>query len=610
MRKILTYILLTLTTICGYAQNVTFNALGPGLVEVGERFTLTYSISAQPSGFEAPALDNFYVVAGPSTSTSTNVQIVNGNMTRSYTVTYTYVLQANSEGKFTIPPAKATVDKKTYTSNAVVVEVIKQSKQQHGGGGASGGGSQAGGSAAQQEQASTDDLFVAIELSKRTAYIGEPIEAYLKVYSRLDISGFEDVKFPNFNGFWSQELSSPQNITFQRTQVNGRIYNMATIRSYLLYPQQAGKAELEPFELGVIYTRPRSSNRPRSIFDEFFGGGMEQRRTRLVSRPVTINVEQLPGNAPASFSGAVGSYKMTATADKNALTANEAVTIKVKISGTGNFKLIGTPKVQFPQSFEVFDPKISENAPKSVNASGSKTYEYTAIPRAAGSYTVAPIEFAYFDLTKRAYVTLRSEPFELNVAADSSARNVVVSGYSKEDVKFIGSDIRFIKTGAAALRPMHSYIVQSGMYRFAYLLALVLFVVLAFIYSKRREQMANTGLMRTRKANKAAQRRLKQASSLLASRQAERFYEEINHAMMGYAADKFGIARAELTLDNVREQLQARGIAPADVEKFAEVVNACEYARFSPTSEHSQMDGLYADAYELITRMEQQLKTK
>lgn len=604
MRKLLIYIFLVLTAIGGRAQNVTFNALGPGLVEVGERFTLTYTISAKPSNFEAPALDNFYIVAGPSTSTSTNVQIVNGNMTQSYTFTYTYVLQANSEGKFTIAPAKATVDKKTYSSNPVVVEVVKQSKQQQG----SGGGQSSGG-AQQSQQASSEDLFVAIELSKRTAYIGEPIEAFLKVYSRLDISGFEDVKFPNFNGFWSQELSSPQNITFQRTNINGRIYNMATIRSYQITPQQVGKVELDPFELGVIYQVP-SSRRSRSIFDEFFGGGAEQKRTRLVSRTVTVNVEPLPGSAPASFSGAVGSFKMSASADKSSLMANDAVTIKVKISGTGNFKLIGTPKVQFPQSFEVFDPKISENVGKGVNASGSKSYEYTAIPRAAGSYTIPPIEFAYFDLSKRSYVTLRSDAFELNVAADSSSRSVVVSGYSKEDVKFIGQDIRFIKTGAAGLGPMHRYTVKSGLYRFAYLLAILLFVLFVVVYSKRRQQMANTGLMRTRKANKVAQRRLKLASSLLAARQTERFYEEINHAMMGFAADKFGIDRANLTLDNVRERLTESNVPAADVDKFAEIVNACEYARFSPTSEHSQMDGLYVEAYELITRMEQLLKSK
>lgn len=591
------------------AQKVSFTALGPGLVEVGERFSLTYTISEQPSNFVPPSLDNFYVVAGPSTSTNTSIEVVNGKMTRSHTITYSYVLQATTEGKFDIGPATVTVDKKNYTSNSVQVEVIKASTASQQPQQGQGGGN--GSAQAQAGQPSGEELYVAVELSKRTAHIGEPIEAVLKVYSRLDIAGFEDVKFPSFNGFWSQEISSPTNITFQRANVNGRIYNMAVIRSYVLYPQQAGKVELEPFELGVIYNAP-SNRRSRSIFDDFFGGGVEQRRTRLVSRTVSVNVEPLPDNAPASFGGAVGSYKMSASADKTELSANEAVTIKVKISGTGNLKLIGTPKMQFPSSFEVFDPKMTESGTgaKGVGAGGSKTYEYVAIPRAAGTYEIPPVEFAYFDLSKRAYVTLRSEPFELSVRADSSARNVVVSGYSKEDVKFIGQDIRFMRTGLPHLQPMHRYTVQSGMYRFAYLLLVVVFALFMVLFGRRRAQMADIGLVRNRRASKTAQRRLRMAHGLMHTAPGERFYEELNRALMGYAADKLGIAQAELSLSNVRQMLLERDVAPADVEAFARIVDTCEYARFSPADEHSQVDDLYAEAYNLIASLEQILKAK
>ena len=604
-RTLISTLYIILMALCAKAQQVSFTALGPGLVEVGERFSLTYTITAQPSNFVPPALDDFYIVAGPSTSTNTSIEVVNGKMTRSHTITYTYILQANAEGKFDIGPATATVDKKSYTSNAVQVEVIKpsaSSRQQ---------GQDGGTASAQAGQPSGEVLFVAVELSKRTAHIGEPIEAVLRVYSRLDIVGFEDVKFPSFTGFWSQEQQAPSNIVFQRANVNGRIYNMAVIRSYVLYPQQAGKVELEPFELGVIYNAP-SSRRSRSIFDDFFGGGVEQRRTRLTSRPVNINVEPLPANAPASFSGAVGSYKMSATADKTELSANEAVTIKVKISGTGNLKLIGTPKVQFPPSFEVFDPKTAESGTgaKGVGAGGTKTYEYLAIPRTAGSYEIPPVEFAYFDLNKRAYVTLRSEPFKLAVAADLSARNIVVSGYSKEDVKFIGRDIRFIKTGSPHLHPMHRHAVQSGMYRFLYLLLVALFALFMLLYGRRRAQMSNVSLARNRRANKTAQRRLKQAHSLMDAATRERFYEELNHALMGYAADKLSIPRAELALSNVREHLLERGVSSTEVDKFAQMVDACEYARFSPSSEHSQMDSLYAEAYDLIAKLEQTVKAK
>lgn len=588
------------------SQDVTFTAQGPGVVQVAERFRLTYALNTKPSGFYAPNFDNFYVVAGPSTSTSTSIEMVNGKVKHSQSITYTYILEAQKEGKFTISPARVTVGRNEYASNAVTIEVIADEQQ------AAASRNAVQTTAGQQQTATNsslpnEELFVAVELNKHTAYLGEPILATFKVYTRVDISGFESVKYPSFNNFWCQELPMSNQITFQRANVNGKIYNVGIIGKYLLFPQKSPSLQIDPFELNVLYNAP--SSRPRSIFDDFFGV-TETRRKKLVSRPINLNIKPLPDGAPAAFDGAVGNFKMKTTVDKTQLKANEAVTMKVNISGSGNMKLIGMPTVSFPAGFEQFDPKTTNNfAAKAGNMSGTKTIEYIVIPRTSGVYEIPPVQFAYFDLNKKSYVTLSSEGYQLNVAADTSAHSVVVSGYSKEDVKFIGQDIRFIKTDAPQLKPRHRFVVVNGMYQLTYAVVFVLFVGFVLFYRKHRSQMADQALMRTRKANKAAQKRLKTANTMLAANNSEKFYEEISRAMSGYVADKLGIPMASLTLDHVNDTLAERNVEQTQIDEYNQIMNTCEFARFSPMAQHEQMDQLYDQAYKLIAKFEQVLKT-
>lgn len=606
IRNILLFVCVCVSGFVG-AQEVTFLAQGPELVQVGERFMLTYTLNSQPSNFEAPTLDNFYIVAGPSTSTNTSIEMLNGKVTRNHSITYTYVLEAVREGKFTINPARAKVNKREYSSNSVEIEVIKADDpalQQS--------ATQQNGTSTQQVKQGgnlpNDDLFVTVELNKRSAFIGEPIEATILIYARVDIAGFEDAKFPPFDDFWSQEIQIPNNINFKRVNVDGKIYNAGVIRKFLLFPQKSDNLKIEPFELGVVYNAP--STRPRSIFDDFFGA-MEQRRKKLVSRPTSINIKPLPDGAPETFNGAVGRFKLKASIDKTELKTNEAVTVKVGISGSGNMKLIGTPKVNFPAGFELFDPKTTDNiSAKSGNVTGTKSYEYIAIPRTSGVYEIPPVQFSYFDINQKAYVTLSSDKFTLTVAADTNARNVVVSGYSKEDVKFIGKDIRFIKTNAPELRPMGRFAVVDGLYRLLYAALLVVFVAFLVIYKKHKVQMSDMALVRNRKANKTAQKRLKTANSMLTLSNSEKFYEEVSHALNGYVADKLGIPLASLTLDNVKEKLTERNVENADIDEFTRIIDTCEYARFSPKAEHSQMDSLYSEAYKLISKLEQELNRR
>lgn len=600
IRKLLIIALVLISSITN-AQTVTIEAYAPTVVELGEQFRLTYTLNSRPSAFNPPSITNFDVVAGPSTSSSTSIEMINGKVTQNQSYTYTYILEATKEGKYSIDPAEATIGNDKVKSNSLTIEVLKSS-----------GNSKSNQQDSQQRQSATtsdnlpnDDLFVAVDVNKKSAYVGEPIEATIKIYTRVGIAGFEDAKFPTFDGFWSQEIETDPNIQFQRTNINGKIYNMGVIRKYLLFPQKKDRLEIPPFELVVVYQG--RSTRSQSIFDEFFGG-VENYRKRLLSKPISINIKELPADAPESFIGAVGTYKLDASLDKSKLKTNEAVTVRVKVSGSGNIKLIGTPKVEFPAGFELFDPKVNDNVNTTTsNTSGTKTYEFIAIPRSAGNFEIPAVEFTYFDLSKNAYVTLHTKSMPLEVIADSSSTGVMITGYSKEDVKFIGKDIRFIKTSHSKLRPMNAFVVSSGTYIFVYVLLVIVFLIFWYLYSKHREQMSDLSIVRTKKANKIALKRLKDASMMLNQDNSEKFYEEIHKALWGYTSDKLNIPVANLTSDRVKEELIKKKIESTDIDEFIRIIDICEYARFAPNKEHSQMNALYQSTYDLISKFEQSL---
>ncbi|MEW5846577.1 MAG: BatD family protein [Bacteroidota bacterium] len=608
MKRYLSTILLLFASSFILAQDIILQAYAPNLVEVGEQFSLSFTLNAKPSEFKAPSISDFEILAGPSTSSSTSIEVINGKVTQSQSYTYTYILSATKEGKFTIEPAEAVVGKERIRSNPVVIEVVKTSS-----GTSTGRANQQASRNIRESQTDDlpgDELFVTVELNRKSAYVGEPIEATIKIYTRVSILAFEDAKFPAFDGFWSQEIKSSPNVNFERANVNGKIYNAGVIRRYLLFPQKSDKIEIDPFELVVVY-QGRSSH-PHSIFDEFFGGGFENYRKRLVSKPITIYIKKLPLPEPLDFTGAVGSFKVDASVDKNNLKANDAFTFKFKISGKGNLKLIGNPRLSFPSTFEVYDPKISENLSiDEGNTSGSKTYEYVCIPRAGGNFKLEPVAFSYFDPVKESYVTLKTAPISITVNADSSsAGNVMVANFGKEDIKYIGKDIRFIKTSMPLFKPRGAFWVTSGIYQFFYLLFIALFVVFSFLFRRYRQRMQDVAFIKTRRASKVAQKRLKVASQMLEQNKNAQFFEEIHKAIWGYVSDKLNIPLASLNIDNACEKLTEHGIDSEKIAMFRSIVETCEYARFAPMAEHSQMTDIFEKTFSLIENLEDKLKRK
>ncbi|NVO09301.1 MAG: protein BatD [Bacteroidales bacterium] len=605
MKKTIIVLGLLLLRFLTFAQEVKLEVNAPSIVAVGEQFRLTYSLNKRPSSFTPPNIQNFEVLAGPSTSQSTSIEVINGRVTQSENISYTFILEATKEGKFTIDPAKAVVSNEELKSNAINIEVVKQtnSSQQQ----------QQGQNSNQQEQVESrndlpsSDLFVTIELSRSSVYLGEPLVATLKLYTTINIVGFNDMKFPAFNGFWSQELETPTNIEFKRANVNGKLYSAGVIKKYLLFPQKNSNLEIEPFELEVLYQQ--RTNHAQSIFDDFFGS-VETYKKKLVSKSISVAVKDLPVNAPESFKGGVGSFKLEPSIDKNVAKTNEAITLKLKLSGVGNIKLIESPKVEFPSSFELFDPKTTDKITNSTEGStGYKLFEYVAIPRTPGDFTIPPIVFTYFDPSKGQYVTTKSSEFNIKVTSDGATTSAVSGfGYGKEDIKFIGKDIRFIKTSKLSEKPFSGYFIGSFMFFFTIIFLLLSFGALMYFMNKHKKEMSDIMLIKNKKANKVARKRLQVAESHLKENRREPFFEEIHKAMWGYLSDKLSIPVSNLTSDNARIELKLKNIEDNDVEEFMRIISVCEYARFAPATDNSEMSLLYNSAHQLISKLEQIIK--
>ncbi len=609
MNKLLVILTLITASLTSVAQDIEFISTAPDVVAEGEQFRLVFKLNSRPKSINPPTFDNFYILAGPSTSSSSSIQIVNGQMTQTYEYTYTYILEATKEGKYTIPPAIAKVNNKEYESNSLTIEVVKGSSGSYSAQNQSQSQSQTPSQQKAEGSDKSSEVFVSIDFDKTNVYRGEPILATISIYTRQGISGFEDVKFPSFTGFWSQEVETANEVHFQRVNIDGRIYNMGVLKKYLLFPQRSGDISIEPFEI-VVLTQEKSG-RTQSIFDDFFGT-YKTIKQRLVSKPKTIKVKDLPSAAPASFTGAVGNYNLEASLDKAQVKTNEAVNLKIRVAGSGNLRLLDTPKFDFPAGFEVFDTKVLDriNTTKQ-GATGSKTFDIVAIPRAPGDFDLGVVEFSYFNPLQNKYVTLKSKPLTLFVDSDGSeASNVPMAGFGREDIRFIGQDIRFIKTDKYIPQKSIAFLISGIKYKLIIIVLLGLSIAAYWWIQRRRSLMSNIALVRTRKAKRVSKQRLKIALQFLKANNAEQFHDELLRALWGYISDKLSIPVANLSSDTARVTLLERGVNTIDIEEFLRIVSICEYARYAPKGEQSQMANLYDSSIELISKLEAVLNSK
>ena len=598
--------LLLLTFLCcstvAWAEDVSFTVSAPQVVAVGESFRMTFTLNAEPDNFTAPDLAGFSILAGPSRSSSQSIQIINGQTTQSKSISFVYILQATKEGRITIGAAKATVGGKNYQTRPTTIEVVK--------GDAAAGNNQQATQSGNQGAAGETDIFTNITFSKSSVYRGEYLIATIKLFTRqMNIAGFEEVKFPTFNGFWSQELEAPQQLQFQRENVNGKVYNTAVIRRYVLFPQQTGPIKVEPFEV-TCALQVQGSNQPRSFFDSFFDTPQIVRK-RVVSPTPTVQVNALPGGAPASFKGAVGAnFRLDAQFNRDSVQANDALNLLIKISGEGNLKFIETPQVNFPPHFETYDVKINDNTKTSMaGISGNKTFEYPVIPRNEGSFNIPGVEFTYFDIPKKQYITLHSKNLHLGVSKDPNAgAATTVAGINRQSVKSLDSDIHYIKTGALTLKEKGRLFFQSTAYWALVSAFLALFIAGYYGLKRHIKKSQDVVFTRNRKANKVAKRRLKTAGQYLKEGNINHYYEELSRAMWGYLTDKTGLDVAGLSRDKAREAMQHKNVNEEDTATFLQVLDECEFARYAPGTGRVEMQKVYDEAMAIIGKLEQVIK--
>lgn len=587
-------------------NEVNFVAAAPDVVVSGDQFRLTFTVNTQKvKDFRAPSIKGFEVLMGPSRSSQNSTQIINGKVSSSSSITYTYILMAGKEGTYNIPAASIVADGETKISNSLQIKVLPADD-------ASASSAQGGSASSSQSQAvgskiTDKDLFITASASKTKVYEQEAILLTYKVYTVVDLRQLYG-DMPDLKGFHTQEVELPAQKTFSLEHYNGRNYNTTVWRQYVLFPQQSGTMEIPSITFDGVVAQRINSGDP---FDAFFNGGTNyvEIKKKIVTPKLKINVAALPSK-PADFSGAVGTFTMASSINSKSVKTNDAVTLKLTVTGTGNMKLIGTPEVKFPQDFEVYDPKIDNQFNLTREGlSGAKTYEYLAIPRHAGKFTIPAVSFTYFDLKTKTYKTLKSEEYVINVEkGQGNADQVIADFTNKESVKMLGNDVRYIKRGATQFAQRGDYFYGTTAYWMWYIIPFVLFVGVILMYRKQAMDNANTAKMKTKKANKVAVKRMKLAGKLLSENKKNEFYDEVLKALWGYISDKLSIPVSQLSKDNIEQELSRYGVNEELVKAFINVLNDCEFARYAPGDENEAMDKVYTASIEIISKMENSIK--
>ena len=614
MKRLLA-IFLIFSAIPSFSQ--TLKVEGPRVVSLDETFRIVFTADARMSDFDWPGTEDFDVVWGPQRGSMSSTNIINGKRTSTHQETMTYLLQPKRTGTFTLAAATAKVDKTDVSSPTLKIEVVAGQQQ----GAQASGGQQDNDPSATNTQpdnrrndpattgtVSNGDIFLRLALSKTNVVKGEPITATLKIYTRADITGFEDIKFPTFNGFWSKETVTVNNIDFNRENVNGTIYNSALLRQYVLIPQQSGTLTIDPAEM-VCQVRVRtSSGSPLSIFDDFFDQ-YQNIRKRISTPAIQVKVRDLPAGAPDSFRGGVGDFKISAKMSKEGIKSNEAASLIVTISGNGNLSMLEAPKIDFPPDFEVYDLKSTDKTSAS-GTSGSKTFEYPFIPRSHGDFTIPAIEYAYYDYAHGRYVTTSTGdiPVTVEKGEEIAGSGVAVAGSNRQGVRSLAEDIRYIALGDGHFKKKGAFFAGSPLFYILMITLILICLCVDFVLRRTQARRADVAGSRNRRANKMARTRLKSAESYLKQGLGGAYYEELHKALMGYVSDKLMIPAADLSKETVSEKLRSGGVREETVAALMALFDKCEFARYAPESGQAQMENEYNEAIAAISAIEGQLK--
>ena len=607
-RTTILFVLYTLFFCHTVAQSLTASA--PSHVAVGEQFRLSYTVNTQNvADFRVGDIpDAFEVLMGPSRSSQSSFQIINGHTSQSSSITFTYIVVAVKNGTFTIPAAHVTAEGKSVSSNTLKITVSGQVQ---------GGGSQGGGSQRQQQMQSQpravgspisgSDLFIKVSANKKRVFEQEPILLTYKVYTLVDLTQLEG-KMPDLNGFHTQEVPLPQQKSFKIETVNGRPYRTVTWSQYVMFPQITGKLKIPSLTFNGIVVQ---QNRNIDPFEAFFNGGSNyvEVKKQIQAPGMEVQVDPLP-QRPANFSGGVGHFNITAHLDNTEVKANDAVKLRVTVSGIGNLKLIKQPVVEFPKDFDRYDAKVTDKSKLTASGvEGSVVYDFLAVPRHQGKYDIPPVEFTFFDTSSHSYKTVKTEAFTLDVKKGDGSGNSTISDFSgQEDLKLLNKDIRYIKTGDEDQHDVNEFFFGSTAYWIALVVLFVVFVSLFIIFRQHAIAGADIVGQRAGKANKVATKRLKKAARLMAANKPSEFYDEALRALWGYVGDKLNIPVEQLSHDNIAERLSARQVEQSVIDLFIGAIDECEFERYAPGDPKGNMNKVFEKAMNAIEKIESGMK--
>lgn len=593
-----------LLCVVGLNAQVRFTTSAPEAVVEGEQFRLSFKVNTQDvSDFKAPVFNGFDVLMGPSRSVESSFSMVNGKTTQSSSITYTYILSATKPGTYTIPGASIRSEGQVYKSNSVRLRVLKadaSAAQSSQSGGATRMHTQQSGS-----QITGKDLFITVTANKKRVFEQEAILLTYKVYSLVNLTQLAG-NMPDLDGFHTQEIPLPQQKSMTMEHFNGRNYGTVVWRQYLLFPQRSGKLKVPAVEFEGLVVQQNAAIDP---IDAFFNGAdlTTEVKKKIVAPGMEIQVDPLP-DRPANFSGAVGQFSIeSALIPEQELKSNDALTLRLTVSGTGNMKLLTAPKVNFPKDFEAYDPKVTDNTRLERNGvTGNKVFEYVAVPRYKGDYEIPAVEFCYFDPQSKSYKTIKTQPYKIKVAQGNS--RPASDAAAQKELELLNSDIRYIKSGDADLQPVEDLFFCSASYWTSLAVLLILLIAISAFLRVQGKNRQNVARMKGKRANSVATKRLKAARKLLEKQQADSFYEEVLKALWGYVSDKLTIPVAELNKENIQQRLMEHNVEDTLAIRFNDVLNACEFARFAPGDPQATMDKIYQDAVAVISELENVIK--
>lgn len=592
-----------MAVIAAAAQRLVADA--PAEVAVGEQFRLTYTVNTQNvNGFRVGTIPaELEVLMGPSTSSQSSFQMVNGHTSSSSSITYTYIICANKAGTYSIPAAHISVGGKTIASNQLRIKVSGASRQ--GAQGQQGQGQ--GGLRPAGSRISGSDLFIKVSANKRRVHEQEPILLTYKVYTLVDLTSLKG-NMPDLKGFHTQEVQLPQQKSYKIETVNGRPYRTVTWSQYVMFPQITGKLEIPSITFDGIVIQ---QNRDVDPFEAFFNGGSGyvEVKKKIKAPGLTIQVDPLPAR-PVGFSGGVGSFTISAQLNKTDIKANNPVTLRVIVSGRGNLKLIKKPEVKFPKDFDTYDAKVTDKTKLTSNGvEGNMVYDFLAVPRNQGKYEIPPIEFVYYDTEANAYKNVKTQAFTLNVAKGSGSASVSdYTGDAADDQ--LNKDIRGIKTGDADVHDIGDFFFGSTAYWVAMCVLAAIFVSLFVVFRHRAIANANIDRMRGKKANKVATKRLKKANRLMLDSKASLFYDEVLRALWGYVGDKLSIPVEKLSRENISQRLAERSVGDETIALFIGALDECEFERYAPGDVKGNMSKTFEAAMTAIMRIEETMKKR